>query len=55
MTEITAYDKRGNVVYHYSTPQALSQEEIERDLREWGVSAKQHTVKVNNEIWNENK
>lgn len=55
MTEITAYDKRGNVVYHFSTPQALTQEEIERDLREWGVSDNNHTVKVNNKLWNANK
>lgn len=49
MTEIIATDKRGKVVYHYSTPRTLSQEEIEQDLREWGVEKSKHTIIINGE------
>lgn len=47
MTEIIATDKRGKVVYHYSTPHTLSQEEIVQDLKDWGVEKSKHNISIN--------
>ena len=47
MTTIEAYDSRGKRVYHYSTPRDLTPEEVEQDLKEWGVDRATHKVVIN--------
>lgn len=47
MTHITAYDKRGGVAYNFRTPDNLTPEEIDKDLREWGVNPETDKVVIN--------
>jgi hypothetical protein len=49
MTHITAYDKRGGVAYNFRTPDNLTPEEINKDLRDWGVNPETDRVFINGE------
>lgn len=46
MTDIRAFNSRGKEVYHYATPLDLTDEEINKDLRDWGVNPETHNVMV---------
>lgn len=48
MTEITAYNKKGGVSFHSLTPRILSEEEIQKELIDWGVSQNE---RVEIKIW----
>lgn len=47
MTHITAYDKRGKVVYNFRTPDNLTQEEIDKDLADMCVDRNTHRIEIN--------
>jgi hypothetical protein len=46
MTSIKAFNSKGNVVYHFTTPRNLTNEEITQDLHDWAVDPETHNVMV---------
>lgn len=47
MTHITAYNKMGKATYNFRTPDNLTPEEIDKDLRDWGVNPETDKVVIN--------
>jgi hypothetical protein len=46
MTEITAYDSKGNFAYHTINDGQLTEEEINQDLAAWCVSRETHKIDI---------
>lgn len=46
MTEITAYNRKGNIDYHTIVNGQLTQEEINQDLAAWCITSETHKIDI---------